>query len=147
VRGGTHVTLVLPSNIGQAITLPEVPGSNVGRNRDWCSHTFLYSPRTNGAIILEIRSRPLPSTSFKINLLIIYHSILEVSDTKSVIKTRKLRCGNSSIFGVYNKGTSVTWGTMLQVGRSRVRFPIRLLDFSIDLMLPAVLWPWGRLSL
>jgi hypothetical protein len=32
-------------------------------------------------------------------------------------------------------------GTMLQAGRSEVPFPIRSLDFSVDLILPAALWP------
>jgi hypothetical protein len=41
----------------------------------------------------------------------------------------------------------VSWGTMLQAGRSRVRFPMRSLDFLIDPILPAALWPWSWLSL
>jgi hypothetical protein len=36
---------------------------------------------------------------------------------------------------------------MLQTGRSQVRFPMRSLDFSIDLILSAAIWLLGRLSL
>jgi len=38
-------------------------------------------------------------------------------------------------------------GTALQVGRSRVRFPMVSLEFFVGIILPAALWPWGRLSL
>jgi hypothetical protein len=41
----------------------------------------------------------------------------------------------------------VGWGTMHQAGRSRVRLLMRSLHLSIDLILPAALGPWGRLSL
>jgi hypothetical protein len=37
------------------------------------------------------------------------------------------------------RGSTADWGTMLQVGRSRVRFPMRSLDFPIDLILPDAL--------
>jgi hypothetical protein len=32
---------------------------------------------------------------------------------------------------------------MLQAGRSQVRLPMRSLNYSIDLILPTELWPWG----
>jgi len=39
------------------------------------------------------------------------------------------------------------WGTALRAGRSWVQFPMVSLDFFIDIILPAALRPWGRLSL
>ena len=38
------------------------------------------------------------------------------------------------------RGGAVGSGTALQVGRSRVRFPIGSLEFFIDI----ILWPWGN---
>jgi len=49
------------------------------------------------------------------------------------------------IIGV--RGDAVGWGTTLQAGRPRFRFPMVSLEFFIDIILPVALWPWGRLSL
>ena len=39
-------------------------------------------------------------------------------------------------------GGAVGWDTALQAERSQVRFPMVLLEFFIDIILPAALWPW-----
>jgi hypothetical protein len=44
------------------------------------------------------------------------------------------------------RGGAVRWGTALHMGRSRVRLPMVSLGYFIDIILPTVLWPWGRLS-
>jgi hypothetical protein len=41
------------------------------------------------------------------------------------------------------RGGAVGRGTALQTGRSRVRFPMVSLEFFIDIILPAALWPTG----
>jgi hypothetical protein len=45
------------------------------------------------------------------------------------------------------RSSTVGWGTAPQVGRSWVRFPMVSLEFFIDVILLATLWPWGWLSL
>jgi hypothetical protein len=42
---------------------------------------------------------------------------------------------------------TVGWGTVLQAGRSQVRFLMVYLGFFTGIILPAALWPCGRLSL
>jgi hypothetical protein len=44
-------------------------------------------------------------------------------------------------------GSVVGWGTVLRVGKSRVRIPTKTLNFFIDLMVLSALWSWDRLSL
>jgi hypothetical protein len=53
---------------------------------------------------------------------------------------------NASIY-CYSCCSVVGWCTMLQDESSRVRSPMRSLDFSVDLILPPAIWLWSRLSL
>jgi hypothetical protein len=57
----------------------------------------------------------------------------------------KLRLLEYTIVGVH--GGAIGWGIAPQAGRSPVRFPIVLLEFFFDVILPSAIWPWGRLSL
>ena len=59
---------------------------------------------------------------------------------------------NMMKLGTYNwevgaSSGAVGWSTALLTVRSQVRFPVAALEFFIDLILSAPLWPWGRVSL
>jgi hypothetical protein len=41
-------------------------------------------------------------------------------------------------------GGVVGWGTVLQTGRSQIRFLMVSLEFFTDIILLAALWPWGK---
>jgi hypothetical protein len=92
--------------------------------------------------VIQCPSKPASSREFQTNFVIFVNipSIFSFSHTRLI-----------NVFYLSEPLPSqinllVPW-TMLQAGRPRVSFPIRSLDFSIDLILPAALWPWGRLSL
>jgi len=52
-----------------------------------------------------------------------------------------------SVFVLFPNKWGDRGGTVLQIGRSLVRFQMLSLEFFIDIILPISLWPWGRLSL
>ena len=54
---------------------------------------------------------------------------------------------SSSITNIGVRGGAVGCSTLLQAGRSPVRFPVASLEFFIDIILPAALWPSSPLSL
>jgi hypothetical protein len=74
---------------------------------------------------------------------------LLLSYTHTEMNTSHENCIHNSGSGTCKGANSniVGRGTMLQAGRSWVKFPMRSLDFSIDLILPAPLWLSGQLSL
>jgi hypothetical protein len=54
----------------------------------------------------------------------------------------KFMMTNFYILKMGARNSAVGSGTVLQAGRSRVRFPI-VSEFFIDIIVPAAIWPWG----
>jgi hypothetical protein len=85
----------------------------------WRKYATVFSP----VEWLWVSQEGLSVFISKTNLSLVYSE----NDIKPLVRL----CGaRGSVFG---------WGTMLQAERSRVRFPMTLLDFSIYLILPAAL--------
>ena len=62
------------------------------------------------------------------------------NDIKATCFDHKVVTFNFMYF--YGLNMAIGWGTMLQAGRSSVRFPVVSMNFLIDLFLPAALCSW-----
>ena len=69
----------------------------------------------------------------------------KVNQSKVTEMWRKLRSTMFHNLYAYRILT-VGWSTALQVGRSRIRFPMVSMEFFIDIIVLAALWPWVWLS-
>jgi len=112
----------------------------LAQSRSWfngCQSTTLtFAPRWLDVLLNEIGWSDFWILSWKLSLLrhsTVFHTL------------HKKMLGYYPTLGA--RGSAVDWGTALNVGRSRVRFPMVSLEFFIDIILPAALWPWGWLSL
>jgi hypothetical protein len=108
----------------------------------------LLPPPLNHWSNIRIRLKNLLLPKFQMPCRIIF----KVTDkhNHSLFKNFTSRWGEKMLLSRISEGTRVSvvsWGTVLYAARSRVPFPLRSLDFWIDLIIPAALWHLGRLSL
>jgi len=75
-------------------------------------------------------------------------SFLTSSDAFDNIRYRTLLLDPLTLFlGSGARDGAFGSGTALQAGKARVRFPFVSLEFFVDVILPAAIWSWGRLTL
>jgi hypothetical protein len=119
-----------------------------------CSqHPVLAKMKTSGW--LQARASDKPCWIFSLWFLVVLHKLrflqwLLAATTRVYVSLFQFSAGAGFSFHYRNQGARVSvvgWGTMLQAGKSRDQKSIRSLDISIDLILPAALWPRDRLSL
>ena len=107
----------------------------------WESNTFYF--------LLSPKLRKWRCTRASTACCMLKMAIYKIPYEPSFVVTSQngLPYNTERIFKLGVLGGAVGWGTALQVGRSRVWFPMVLLEFFIDIILPAAPWPWGWRSL
>jgi hypothetical protein len=82
----------------------------------------------------------------KILVPFIFLKSLNISDFNKYVPIYALIMSGEQIFARQShiKGEKYLWCTLYDV---RDRFPMVSLEFLIEIILPAALWPWGRLGL
>jgi hypothetical protein len=116
---------------------------------DWI---FLYNRFFLFQLNTYIYHQLLP-TCFGVCSIIFRQTIALLAKTLyAICNIAKKAYSNDIVYTIYqlfhSYCTDLTiYSTALQVGRSRVRFPMVLLEFFINVILPAALFAWGRLRL
>jgi hypothetical protein len=96
--------------------------------------------------VMHIRLDQKETPSEMLCFFLPFHVGTSTLENKSKVLHIHIKFKSAYLLTIGARSTIFGWGTMLQAGRSQVQF-LMSLDFSIDLTLPAALWPWSQLSL
>jgi hypothetical protein len=107
----------------------------------------LYTSFYDGLLIMISHTQEITFQNWQHNCQTA-NAILHMTEVKQRAPVNKVSLFN--LYSPYFYGVcsgAVEWGTALQAGRSQVQFPMVSLEFFIDIILLAALWPWGWHSL
>ena len=86
------------------------------------------------------------SWCYEKHLTCVYSKIAHTHIVSCNLMAFRIATLQAALFCIGTRIGAVGWGTALQAGRSRVRFPMVSLELFIYIILPAALWLRGRLS-
>ena len=113
--------------------------------------TNFFIPKSRNCNCKQI---PHNSTTLNLNLVfplsrkVVFSELWQYSSSAAIwsVRQKKKFILSSNIIPGGPRWHS-DYGAVLQIGRSLARSQMVSLEFFIDIILPIVLWPWGRLSL